>query len=327
MRSNHNKNKDKKICFISYSFSSFIKQDYELLSKHFNIVRIQPSNIVGVLKLVTNILKTDISYSWFANEWAFISVLTSMIFYKKSVVVAGGYDVADEPEINYGSCAQNRLKQWMTKFALKHASVVLPVSKFTKSETEKYTSNNIKMIYNGIDTSQFIPSGIKEDMVLTVGNKSAAIRKGIDVFVMAAENIPDVLFVVVGMTKDEYIGYIPKNVTFTGHVTDEELIKYYQQSKVYCQLSFYEAFGMTTAESMGCGCIPVVSDRGGSIEVAGDVGYTVSYGNIKDTTTAIKHALYSTKQNETRDRIVSNFSIEKRENEIIDLIKKLGGRI
>lgn len=324
MKYDYNKNKEPKMCFISYSFSSFIKQDYEVLSKHFNIIRIQPSNVAHTLKLFMDILKTDVSYSWFANEWAFFTVLVSMIFQKKSVVVAGGYDVANRPEINYGMCARNRFKQWMTKFALKHANIVLPVSEFTKGETEKYTSSNIKMIYNGIDTKQFIPSGTKEDIVLTVGNKSAAIRKGIDVFVRTAENIPHVQFVVVGITKDEFIGCIPNNVKFTGHVTDEELIKYYQRSKIYCQLSYYEAFGMTTAEAMSSGCIPVVTDRGGSIEVAGDVGYVVPYGNIENTTIAIKHALYSTKQNEARDRIVSVFSIKKREKEIIDSIKKQG---
>lgn len=322
IKSNH-KNKEPKVCFISYSFSSFIKQDYEILSKHFNIIRIQPSSVKNIPKLYTNILKTDISYSWFANEWAFFAVLISRIFQKKSVLVAGGYDVANEPKINYGICARSRLKQWMTKFALKYASVVLPVSEFTESETKKYTSGNIKMIYNGINTKQFIPSGIKEHIVLTVGNKSAALRKGIDVFVRTAEKIPNVQFIIVGMTKDEFIGYIPNNVKFTGYVTDEELIKYYQISKVYCQLSYYEAFGMTTAEAMSCGCIPIVTDKGGSPEIVGNVGYIVPYGDIEITTIAIKHALCSTKQNTVRDRIVSNFSVEKRENIMIKCLSEL----
>ena len=50
------------------------------------------------------------------------------------------------------------------------------------------------------------------------------------------------------------------NVTFTGYALDEELLHYYQTSKVYCQLSAHEGFGVSLAEAMACG-VPIIATK------------------------------------------------------------------
>jgi glycosyltransferase involved in cell wall biosynthesis len=86
--------------------------------------------------------------------------------------------------------------------------------------------------------------------VITVGgiNRDTVKRKGMECFVKCARYLPHVHFVVIGGWLDSSIENLkaiaPQNVEFTGFVSDDELMDWYQKAKVYCQLSLYESFGM-----------------------------------------------------------------------------------
>lgn len=326
--------KQTKIAFIYYAFSSFVKTDYEILYKHFAINRVEYNKIWSVFEIAKATLKSDISFSWFADGWAFFAVLFSKLFRKKSIIVVGGYDVACEPQINYGLCMKNKLRRWMRNFALDNADLLLPVSNSTKTECLKHLTHprDLGVLYNSIDTDKFKPSGEKENnLVISVGgiNWSNLERKGIKTFVKSAKFIPEVRFVVIGKFIDDSIDSMrhiaTSNVEFTGFISDAELLKYYQKAKVYVQLSLHEGFGCSVAEAMLCECIPVVSERGALPEVAGETGFTATYGNEKATAAAIKEALKSNKGKEAGERIKKMFSVEKRENELIQLVERMVG--
>ena len=140
------------------------------------------------------------------------------------------------------------------------------------------------------------------------------------------EKIEDlnIKFVLIGKHRDRSIEHLksvaPPNVEFTGFVSDEELLGWYQKAKVYCQLSMYESFGMTLAEAMACGCVPVAADCAALPEVVGDTGFYVPYGDPKATAEAIEKALQSDKGEEARERVKRLFPIERREKEIIDIV-------
>jgi glycosyltransferase involved in cell wall biosynthesis len=112
-------------------------------------------------------------------------------------------------------------------------------------------------------------------------------------------------------------------VEFTGSVSDENLVAYYQAAKVYCQLSYYESYGMAPAEAMLCECIPVVTHRGALPEVTGDVGFFVQYGDIEGTATAIKQALQSQNGKQARNRIIEKFSHQMREEQLVSIIEEM----
>lgn len=315
-----------KIAFVYYSFSSFVKNDYEILSKYFDVNKVNYRSIWNIFNIMIAVLKSDISFSWFAEGHAFLAVLFSKIFRKKSIVIAGGGDVAAVPKINYGGMRRNKKSRYLTKFVLKHADMVLAVSDFTKNEILKYAKpKNLKVIYNGVDTKKFKPGGEKEDIVLTVGkiNESVVKIKGIETFIKMAKYLPDVKFVIVGKQFDDSINHLKSiatsNVEFAGFIPNKELPKYYQKAKVYCQLSYYESFGMALAEAMACGCVPVVTSRGALPEVVGDAGFYVPYGDPKETAEAIKKALNSSeKLDEIARRIKRMFPMERREKELVD---------
>ena len=326
-----------KILFVGRMPLSFVRHDYEILSKHFNVNAIEPPKTkLEWLKYPFTVTKalyhSDLSFSWFAGWHSLFPVMISKIFRKKSVVVVGGYDAAYVPEINYGAFT-NIKERIPAKFVLKHTDLLLPVSQFTMNEVlSKVKPKSIKLIYNGIDMDKFKSNGEKEDVVITVGDikKSNLKRKGIENFVRVASQFPDIPFVVIGKFKDNAIGYLSTlaspNVTFTGFVSDEELIRWYQKAKVVCQLSYYEAFGLAPAEGMACGCIPVATkERTGMLEFIRGDGLYVLYGDLQKTANAIKKALNDMDKSKRARKQIELFSLKRRENELVKIINTLVG--
>ncbi|WP_287262581.1 glycosyltransferase family 4 protein [Methanothrix sp.] len=289
--------------------------------------RVQYSKPGDIFEMASSISRSDIVFSWFAAGHSFLSVMLSRIFGKRSVVVAGGYDVAFLPDIGYGQYTQGWIKRKYTDLALENADAVLAVSQFTREEVLKRTKpRRLEVVYNGVDTEKFHPKGEKDDLVLTVASGSTDVikLKGLDTFVEAAYLLPNVKFLIIGVRGDVLNilrSKSPENVKILGRVSRDELVECYQRAKVYCQLSYVESFGMALAEAMACGCVPVVTARGALPEVVGDTGFYVPYGDEKATAEAIRMAMVSEKS--PRDRIERSFRIDQRERRLVTLLKEL----
>jgi len=316
-----------KIAFIYYDFSSFVRQDCEILSRHFKVVKTNYRKPLDIFKVIASLWKCDAAFSWFASGHSFIAVLFSKLLGKRSIIIAGGYDVACVPEINYGQFTLSRAKRFMTVYSLKYADLVLPVSEFTKREVLRWAEpQKIEVVYNGIDIKSFQAGGKKEDLVITVGgvNRSNLKRKGLETFVKSARLVPEARFVVVGKEQDDSINRLRSiaspNVSFTGFVSDRELLQWYQRAKVYVQVSAYESFGMSLAEAMLCQCVPVVTERGALPEVVGDTGYYVSNGDEEATAQQIKKALRSEQGPLAKKRVEDSFSLQKREAALLKMM-------
>jgi glycosyltransferase involved in cell wall biosynthesis len=319
-----------KIAFVYYDFSSFVRQDEDILARHFEVTRVNYRRPTDMFKILASVSKCDVSFSWFASGHSFAAVLFSKLLGKKSIVIAGGYDVARVPEINYGQFTLTRAKRFMTVFSLRYADLILPVSQFTKKEVLRWAQpKKTLVVYNGIDIKRFQAEGEKEDMVITVGgvSRSNLLRKGLESFVKSASLVPEARFVVIGKEQDDSINHLRSiaspNVSFTGFVTDEELLSWYQRARVYVQVSAYESFGMSLAEAMLCECVPVVTEKGALPEVVGDTGFYVAFEDEKATARGIKEALRSNKGVYARRRIEDLFSLARREKALIESIEAL----
>ena len=327
-----------RVAFVCYSpNSSFIRNDYKILSKHFSVDKFNYRRMWDAFGMMAAIWRSDVSFSWFAGGHAFLAVLFSKILRKKAIVVAGGFDVAYVPEINYGQFTLGWHKKMLTRFALKYADLVLPVSKFTEGEVCRWAEpKKMKMIYNGVYVDKFKRTGDDgkavpktENLVITVGgiDWSTSKRKGIETFVKSAKLVPEANFVVIGNHIDDSIDYLKSiatpNVKFTGFVSDEELLRWYQQAKVYVQASAYESFGISVAEAMLCECVPVVAKRGALPEVGGGTWFYVPYGDPEATAEAIKKALKSEKGHEAKERVTKMFPLERREKELKEIMQDI----
>lgn len=318
-----------KILFLYYPQSSFVEHDCASLSRHFQVERIGYKNPCDAIRMIVPIWRSDLTFSWFASGHSFAAVLLCKIMGKRSAVVAGGYDVAYEPEIDYGQYTLPKHKRMYADIVLRNADIILSVSEFTRSEVlARVRPKRIQLLYPGIDTDEFRPQGEKEDLVMTVASSSGRVirLKGLNSFIGAAALLPGVRFLVVGLSeadREELQSKAAENVLLSGYETQEELLAHYQKAKVYCQLSYRESFGMALVEAMACGCAPVVTERGALPEVVGDTGYYVPYGNIRATAEAIEKALSSKRGLKARERVEEKFSLKKREQELRSLLEGL----
>ncbi len=142
------------------------------------------------------------------------------------------------------------------------------------------------------------PANDKEVRVLFVGRLER--RKGVDTLLEAAAKLcpqfPTAHFVICGKDtpytddgrsyKDLFVEANPKlvrdgRVTFTGHVTEEELYQHYADADVFVLPSRYESFGLVLLEAMVYG-VPVVGMRIGGMQeivIEGDNGYLAEPGD------------------------------------------------
>jgi len=321
----------RRVAFIYYKkFSSFIKNDYEILSNYCSVEEVKLEGFKDIPRLAAAIMNCDISFTWFAGEHAFLAVIFSMCLGKRSILVAGGYDVAWEPEIGYGQFGMSWSNRMHSRVALSNADAVLAVSEFTKREVLKRAMpRKLRVIYNAIDIGKFFPRGNKEDLVLTVAHMSPHVvkLKGLDSFVKAAARLPKVKFEVIGPHLEDLMPDLscdpPENICFPGYLPQEELVEHYQRAKVYCQLSYRESFGLSLAEAMACDCVPVVTERGALPEVVGDTGFYVPYGDPIGAAEAIRAALESDLGEKARERIKAFFSMERREEALTTIMEEL----
>ena len=197
-----------KIAFIYYPRSSFVKQDCESLSSHFYVEKVGFRYPRDAIRMIGPIKRSDIIFSWFASGHSFAAVMLCKILRKRSVIIAGGYDVAFEPEINYGQYTLSRHKRMYADFVLRNADIILAVSKFTQAEVlARAKPKKIMVIYNGVNVDKFKPNGEKENLVITVASGSGNVikLKGLNAFLGAASQLPNVEFLVLGLSEEEII--------------------------------------------------------------------------------------------------------------------------
>ena len=333
-----------KILFVHASFSSFVLRDLELLQRNFDVseiivpdnslasVNIKFSRILSrlakglfFLTLIPKIVRSDLVYSWWANINSFYLVLLCKIFRRKSIIVVGGYEVAYVPEIRYGGL-RSPLSRIRMRFILRNADRVLVVSKSSREEAKRFLQTpKLKLVHNGVDISRFQPQGKRNNVVITVGSISETHlrRKGLKTFVQASRFLPNVPFLLIGK-HDQSLNKLRKiagpNVLFTGYVSDKELLHHYQTSKVYCQLSSHEGFGVSLAEAMACGCVPVGTRRYAIPEVMGDTGFYAKYDDPESAARAIEKALNFNIGGKGVERIVNLYSLSKREATLVNQI-------
>jgi glycosyltransferase involved in cell wall biosynthesis len=324
-----------KICVVYKQNSPFVIKDIELLSKYYDVTPIQfELKLRKMFKLIRLLRGSDVVFIWFASYHAFF---TTLLTRKPKIIVAGGYDVAGEPEIHYGLMIHPLWKR-MVKFSLKRAKKIISVSESNKNELIRHLGiTSSVIVYNTVNWKNFGPSGNKDDtLVITVGyvDKVSWVRKGFSTFVDVAKKSSELKnglqFVVGGKVSEDMKEEMAKiqqaytNLKFTGFLSEEELLHLYQEAKVYCQLSYHEGYGISVAEAMLCECVPVVTDKGALPEVVGDTGFYTEYGNISQTIDAIQKAIQSQDEGKrARKRILEQFPQEDREKKLKEIIEEI----
>lgn len=333
-----------KILFVHANMSSFTRMDLDILRQvhEVRVVHLRRETIGGFLdsslKTWAGVWWADLVFAWFGSFHALVAFLPAVLLGRRRVVVAGGYDVACDLDIEYGNMRPGVRRQ-IGRAVFRMAHLILPFSRNAAEETCRYAGADralIHVIPLGVPTdwvNKPIPE-TKEKIVLTVGsvNRSNLIRKGFRAFVEAARLLPDISFVMIGEWEDDAIEDLransPVNVKFTGLVSDDKLLAWMQKARVYVQVSAHEGFGLALAEAMLCGCIPVVTARSSLPEVVGDTGLFVPYNDAQATAQAIRQALEMGPESAARAhrRIHEHFPLARRSEQLLQALRTFGPR-
>lgn len=322
------------ILFVHNSPTKFVQIDLALLRERYAIREwYQRTRFVNFPSLFRAVSQSDLVFGWFASWHTFFPILFARVLKRPSVLVVGGYDTANMPEIGYGS-QRGGVKRRVARTTMRTATRLTAFSEFSREETIQNTGihpDRVVMIYIGAENDGGGTRQQKEQMAITVGNvdRDNLQRKGLEPFVRTAAFLPEVPFVVIGAWRDSAIDHLraiaTPNVQFTGWVNDEKLQDYFARARVYVQASRHEGFGLSVAEAMLQECVSVVTRAGALPEVVGDVGIYLDSQEPSDVAEGLRRALALDESwgRRARERITREFPLSRRREQLYALIDSL----
>jgi glycosyltransferase involved in cell wall biosynthesis len=226
------------------------------------------------------------------------------------------------------------------KFVLKHRPVQLSlmrqadcciaVSQSTARDAEKYFQIRSKVSGNGVDLNLYkksFKSGSESKLFDAAFLGRITADKGIFTLVeswkIVTAKLPSAQLLLIGYldkdtlkSLDSYIKKLEleKNVTMTGFVADEEVVRLLNSSRIFMLPSIGEGFGLAIAEAMACGLPCIISNIPALRETFDSVPIFVEVGDSK----AFAHAALTLLSNPEKlselsrcsQRFVKSFSWE-----------------
>jgi glycosyltransferase involved in cell wall biosynthesis len=296
-----------RILFVHNGTETFVRQDHALLRQFATIENWhQPGRAYDPAKLLRAVRSSDVVFCWFASWHALAPVLLARRLGKPAIVVVGGYDTANVPQAGYGAM-RGGLPRIVARLIIRQATHLITNSQAARAEA----------IRNG---------GADERKLSVIYH---ILRKGLLPFVEAAAHLPDVRFVQAGAWRDDGIEQLRAaagpNVDLRGFVDAAALAALYSSAAVYVQPSLHEGFGLSVAEAMTAGCIPVVSRAGSLPEVVGDAGVVLSDTTPAQIAASIRQALRAPAElrHAARERVLTLFPMARRAAALRTVIEEL----
>jgi len=226
----------------------------------------------------------------------------------------------------------------MTPLAVRTSWKILTVSEFSKREILKYypfvKESQIAVAYGAPDekfqVKEYENNGKQEIFALAVSSLDP--RKNFSRLIDAFKPIKNCKLYIVGSYNHVFMhdgGTLGErdNLHFLGRVSDDELLRLYNQAVCFIFPSLYEGFGLPPIEAMSCGCPVLASDIDVIKEVCVEAALYFDPNHTKSISDAIKNYL------ENRDMLsrtlqmkgfdnVKRFSWDKTAQSIIQTAQK-----
>ncbi len=267
-------------------------------------------------------------------------VNTAPLFYKNKIVVI--HDVSWK---HFPYTVSKKFYLWY-KFLIpkiaKNSKLLLTVSNFSKKDLVKELKINedkIEIIYNSVSDNFKFLNLSREKIILSVASLQPYknLEGLIKAFVLLknSDKFSDFKLVLVGgynkkvfsNTKIFEMAEGRSDIVFTGYLSDDELIKYYNKASLFVFPSFFEGFGIPPLEAMACGCPCVVSNVASLPEVCGDAAYYVNPYDVDDIARGIEKVLTDESLRQALIKKgfenVKRFSWQESAKKIIEVISNL----
>jgi glycosyltransferase involved in cell wall biosynthesis len=322
-----------RILFVHSRKASFVAIDREILAERYEIEDLyQPGRLANPIAVIGGVARADLVFGWFASWHTFFPITLAWLARKPTVLIVGGFDTANMPDIGYGH-QRGGLRRWASRWIMRRARRLITNSDYSLSEIERNTSiprARVTVVHHGVPDSFGETPAAKQRQALTVGaiDRTTLVQKGQLSFVRAAAELPEVRFVFAGQWLDDAIDDLraaaPENVEFTNWLSDEELHARYRRAAVYVQASRHEGFGLAVAEAMLAGCIPVVMNVTAMPEVVGDAGVLIESQRPADVAAGVRRALELGPDAgaRARERILTSFPMERRREGILRVVEE-----
>ena len=263
-------------------------------------------------------------------------VNTAPLFYRNQIVTI--HDLAFLRYPKWFSKKFYYFYKFLIPKIVKSSRKIVTVSEFSKKEIISILNvpeEKVEVVYNAVSEKFKYNSSIeKENYILAVSSLDP--RKNFKNLILAFKNLnlKDYKLKIVGSENKVFSNTEIKNliketpnVEFTGYVSDDKLIKLYQQAKLFVYPSLYEGFGIPPLEAMACGTPVVVSNVASLPEVCGDAVYYVNPYDIHDIARGIETVL---KDEELQKELIQKglkrvklFSWEKSAKKLIEIIEEV----
>ena len=230
--------------------------------------------------------------------------------------------------------------RFMTPLAVKTSQHILTVSEFSKSEILRFypflKAEKISVVYNAIDRKLFKPLTshlsplTSEPFVLCVSSLDP--RKNFARLIEACQGLTGAKLYIVGkynrvFSQQMQLDTTSENIQFLGRVSDDELVRLYNQAACFVFPSLYEGFGLPPLEAMACGCPVLVSDIPVEREVCGDAALYFNPLDSENILHTITQYLNDTdvikeKMRQKGYENITRFSWEKSAEVLVNIVKE-----
>ena len=230
--------------------------------------------------------------------------------------------------------------KFMTPLAVMTSQHILTVSEFSKSEILGFypflKAEKISVVYNAIDRQLFRPltSDIRHQtsapFVLCVSSIDP--RKNFARLIEACQGLTGAKLYIVGkynrvFSQQMQLDTASEHIQFLGRVSDDELVRLYNQAECFVFPSLYEGFGLPPLEAMACGCPVLVSDIPVEREVCGEAAQyfnPLDPNNILHTITQYLNTadVIKEKMRQKGYENIMRFSWEKSAQALMNIVKE-----
>ena len=322
------------VTYYYREMSEYIEIDLRLLREQHEVTVVEcASRWPRPLATWREVEQSDLVMSWFASWHALLPALFAHLQRKPFAITVGGYDTACLAGIDYGH-QQGGFKAWIARQVMVLATRVLAISEPSLEEIRALgiPMSKVELIPLGLDPTRYRSNASREQgLVVTTGgvNTSNLTRKGLEAFVRAAALAPQYQFVVIGAWMDGAIETLKSiaaaNVTFTDRVSHEAKVDWLTRAEVVVQASQHEAFGLSLAEGMLCGAVPVVTAAGSLPWVAGGTGVVIEAQTAEAVEAGVRRVrtLGPMASGGARERILLTFTTQHRRESVQRLVSTL----
>lgn len=283
---------------------------------------LSPFSFKGLIKYPVSIInKCDVYFTpFFIIPYGIKIPVYSMIH---DVVFLDNLDTVNS-KIDY------MIKKHLLKRCVKKSKKVFTVSEFSKKRIISNLGckeNKILITHSALSKNiiGFNKNYDKENLIVFVGNVKA--NKGLKTLLEAMNNVNYKLMIIGSKenyrTSDESINkYLDNpNVTFTGYLSDDEMLSCIKKAKFLIQPSTYEGFGLPPLEALYLGTKPIISDIDVFKEIYNDFDVVFfKCGSSSDLAKKINESNYNCK--DEREKILNKYNFNKSSNIILNTLKE-----